>query len=290
MNINWYPGHMAKARRLIEDNLKCVDIVAELVDARIPASSRNPDIDKILAAANKPRIVVLNKSDLADAKQNKLWLGYYASLGYSAILYNSKVAGGTSSFVRAIKEAQKDKLERNIARGMAGKHIKVMTLGIPNVGKSTLINNLCGVQAAKAEDRPGVTRTKQWISVCDGIDMLDMPGILWPKIDDKDAALRLAITGAIRDEILDTETLAMKLIGLLRNTYPAELKARYKISEELPEDDYEALTLIGRKRGFLVSGGEVNTERAAEVLLDEFRSCKIGRITLDKAPEIDEKN
>ncbi|MGN0989606.1 MAG: ribosome biogenesis GTPase YlqF [Eubacteriales bacterium] len=285
MNINWYPGHMAKAKRLIEENLKSVDMVAELVDARIPASSKNPDIDKLLAASNKPRIMILNKSDIADPAQNKRWVEYYISAGRRAILYNSKTSGGTSVFVRAVKEAYQNKIEQNIARGMAGRHIKIMTLGIPNVGKSTLINNLCGIQAAKAEDRPGVTRTKQWVSVCDGIDMLDMPGILWPKLDDKDAALRLALTGAIRDEILDVETLAVKLIEILRELYPEMLKARYKITQELPEDNYDTLCLIGRKRGFLISGGEIDTERAATVLLDEFRGCKIGKMTLEKAPE-----
>ncbi len=284
MNINWYPGHMAKARRLIEENLKTVDMAAELVDARIPSASRNPDIDRILAGSSKPRIVILNKSDLADPAQNRRWVEYYESAGCKALLFNSKNKGGKPAFVSAVKEAYKDRIEKNIARGMAGRHIKIMVLGIPNVGKSTLINSLCGVQAAKAEDRPGVTRTKQWVGVGDGIDMLDMPGILWPKLDDREAALLLALTGAIRDEILDTEGLAVKLIEKLRDTYPNMLKARYKIDGELPEDNFEALQLIGKKRGFLVSGGEINTERAATVLLDEFRGCKIGKITLEQAP------
>ena len=275
---------MAKARRMIEESLKQVDMAVELLDARIPASSRNPDIAPMLARANRPGMIILNKSDLADPAENEKWLSEYRKSGAQAILFNAKTTGAKANaeFINAVKKAFAEKTRKNAAKGMVGRPIKIMVLGIPNVGKSTVINSLCGGKRAKAEDRPGVTRGKQWISA-DGIDILDTPGILWPKIEDRTAAEKLAVTGAIRDEILDSEELAVSLLGILRSCgYSRMIAARYKITEDLPESNADLLSLIGRKRGFVVSGGEINTERAAAVLLDEFRGGKIGRITLDK--------
>ena len=285
MNINWYPGHMAKARRMIEESLKQVDMAVELVDARIPVSSRNPEIAPMLAKANRPGMIILNKSDLADPSENEKWLARYRKEGIPAILFNAKAAGARSGaeFTGAVRAAFADKIEKNTARGMAGKAIRIMVLGIPNVGKSTVINNICGSRRAKAEDRPGVTRGKQWISA-GGLDILDTPGILWPRIEDRTTAEKLAVTGAIRDEILDTEDLAACLIRVLRESrYSGLLSSRYKLPDELPEDVYDLMRMIGRKRGFIVLGGEVDTERTAAIILDEFRGGKIGRITLDPA-------
>lgn len=275
---------MAKAKRMIEDSLKQVDMAVELIDARIPVSSRNPDIAPLLAKANRPSMILMNKSDLADPAENDRWIARYRKEGIPAILFNARATGPKSNaeFIAAVKAAFAEKIERNIAKGMSGKAIKIMVLGIPNVGKSTVINNICGNKRAKAEDRPGVTRGKQWISA-GGLDILDTPGILWPRLEDKQAAERLAVTGAIRDEILDSEELAVCLLNILRTSdYLPLLKARYKLDSDLPEDSYELLTLIGKKRGFIISGGETDTERTAAVLLDEFRGGKIGRITLDK--------
>lgn len=290
MNINWYPGHMAKARRMIEESISFVDMTVELVDARIPVSSRNPDIDKILNASQKPRVIILNKSDLADSSMNKKWLNYYKSQGIHAILYNSKTAGGSYSLLQMIRSIFKERIARDAAKGIVNRSIKIMVLGIPNVGKSTFINNISGTNKARAEDRPGITRTKQWVRISDGVDLLDMPGILWPKLEDQEAALKLALIGSIKDEVLDTEELAMKLVGLLARKYKPMLMTRYKLPEELPEDEWELLQLIGRKRGFVISGGEIDTERTSLILLDEFRACKIGKITLEAPPETEENH
>ena len=290
MNINWYPGHMAKARRMIEESISLVDMTVELVDARIPVSSRNPDIDKILNASQKPRVIILNKSDLADSSMNKKWLNYYKSQGIHAILYNSKTAGGSYSLLQMIRSIFKERIARDAAKGIVNRSIKIMVLGIPNVGKSTFINNISGTNKARAEDRPGITRTKQWVRISDGVDLLDMPGILWPKLEDQEAALKLALIGSIKDEVLDTEELAMKLVGLLARKYKPMLMTRYKLPEELPEDEWELLQLIGRKRGFVISGGEIDTERTSLILLDEFRACKIGKITLEAPPETEENH
>lgn len=280
-NINWYPGHMTKARRMVEAMLPNVDCVAELVDARIPLSSKNPDIERIVK--DKPKLLVLNKSDVADPVMNKWWKNYFEEKGCSVLLFDSRVRSEASFtlFENKIKEVCSEVLERRKQRGIVGKSVKIMVLGIPNVGKSTFINNLSGQKAAKAEDRPGVTRGKQWISLRNGIDMLDMPGILWPKLENKYAAQNLAITGAIKDNILDLEGLAMVLLDILKNRYVDFLRERYKLPETLPEDVYELLNLIAAKRGFILSGGRFDTERASIVLLDEFRAGKIGRITLD---------
>ena len=281
MAINWYPGHMAKTKRMMLQTLPTVDAAIELVDARIPLSSKNPDITLMLK--DKPRLILLNKSDLSSPQQNDKWLEYYRRQGYRALLFNSrgKRAQALACIQQNVREELKDKLERRKARGIQDRTVRLMVLGIPNVGKSTFINCLCGSARARAEDRPGVTRSKQWIRLDGGLDLLDTPGMLWPKIEDEQAAQKLAMTGAINDLILDTEELAVKLLDILKSDYPAQLAARYKLAQPLPSDSYELLRDIGRRRGFIMSGAEVDTERAATVLIDEFRGGKIGRITLD---------
>lgn len=275
-NIQWFPGHMTKARRIIEADLKLVDAVAELVDARIPISSRNPVIDSIVG--NKPRIIILNKSDYADEKVTKQWRDFYKTQGVYAISCDSRSGKNVKSFVPNLKNILGDVIERRRSKGVIGKALRVMVLGIPNVGKSTFINKLAGAKKAKAEDRPGVTRGKQWVTIDKEIELLDMPGILWPKFDDQQTAMKLAFTGAIKDDILDIEGLAFHLSQFLAENYPERLMQRYKldsISDNL-------LYVIGKKRGMLVSGGEVDTERAAIMLLDEFRGGKIGKISFEK--------
>ncbi len=278
MNIQWYPGHMTKTRRQIEADLKQVDAVCEIVDARIPVSSRNPDIDSI--CANKPRIIVLNRMDLADPNGTKLWSNYFKEKGMSVVVTDCKSRRGIADFGPAARSACKEKLERDAARGM-NRPLRVMVVGIPNVGKSTLINQISGRKGAKAENRPGVTRGKQWVTVDSSLLLLDTPGILWPKFEDPEVGMMLAYTGAVKDGILDIEELACKLISLLHKRYPEALKERYKVEAEQGTAGYELLEMAGRKRGFLVSGGEVNTERMAKVLVDEFRAGKLGRFTLE---------
>ena len=278
MNIQWYPGHMTKTRRQIEADLKQVDAVCEIVDARIPVSSRNPDIDAI--CGNKPRIIVLNRMDLADPEGTKLWTDHFKSKGMAVVVTDCKTRKGINSFTPAARAACREKLERDAARGM-NRPLRVMVVGIPNVGKSTLINQISGRKGAKAENRPGVTRGKQWVTVDSGLLLLDTPGILWPKFEDPEVGMMLAYTGAVKDGILDIEELACRLISLLHLRYPAALKERYKLEAEQGTPGYELLEMAGRKRGFLVSGGEVNTERMAKVLVDEFRSGKLGRFTLE---------
>ena len=281
--IQWFPGHMAKTRRLISDNLKNVDIVIEILDARIPLSSRNPEITKL--KENKPSIIILNKASLSDPAQNKIFCEYYNSENTRCILADCISGDGLNKILPTVKEILRDKLERYEEKGMSGRRLYAMVLGIPNVGKSTLINKLSGGKKAKVENRPGVTRDKQWVYTGIGIDLLDMPGILWPKFEDKVVGENLALTGAVKDDILDIESLAMTLCNRLRTLYPERLAERYKLGSpdafaEL--SDYELLCLIGKKRGFLISGGEINTERTADMLLDELRSSKLGRITLDR--------
>ena len=280
-NIQWFPGHMAKTRRLIADNLKNVDAVIELLDARIPHSSRNPEIAKL--TANKPKIVLLNKASLADPVVTAKFMAKYNDSNTVCIETDCITGAGLNKISPAIKNLCREKLERYESKGMTGRTLKAMVLGIPNVGKSSLINRICGNKKAKVENRPGVTLDKQWVSTDIGILLLDMPGILWPKFEDETVAENLAITGAIKDDILDIETIACALCRRLRVLYPELLETRYKLTKELYEDmtDYELMTLIGRKSGFLVSGGEIDTERTANMLVDEFRSLKIGRITLD---------
>ena len=285
-NIQWFPGHMAKTRKMIADNLKNVDIIIEMLDARVPYSSKNPEIARL--KGNKPSIIVLNKADISDPEQNKYWEKYYTAENNVCITADCKNNNAMRYIFAEIKEILKDKTTKYEEKGMAGRRLYAMVVGIPNVGKSTLINRLSGGSKAKAEDRPGVTLNKQWISTPEGIDLLDMPGILWPKFEDKTVGENLAFTKAIKDEVTDIETVAMLLCGRLRQLYPELLCARYNlgdISLYYECNNYDLLCAIGKKRGFLIRGGEVNTERTAFVLLDEFRSGTIGQITLDR-PEM----
>ena len=282
MNIQWYPGHMTKTRRQIEADLKQVDAVCEIVDARIPMASRNPDIDTI--CANKPRIVILNRMDLADPAATKRWSEYFKSKGMAAVPTDCKSRRGIGDFQPAVRSVLKEKIERNAAKGM-NKPVRVMVVGIPNVGKSTLINQISGRKGAKAENRPGVTRGKQWVTVDNGLLLLDTPGILWPKFEDPEVGMMLAYTGAVKDGVIDIEELACRLIKLLHQRYPQALKDRYGIDTADDIPGYELLEMAGRKRGFLISGGEINTERMAKVLVDEYRSGKLGRFTLEEPEE-----
>ena len=280
--IQWYPGHMAKTRRIIEENLKNIDVIIELLDARIPYSSRNPEIGKLKAA--KPSIILLNKASLADPEQTAGWARLLAADDCVCIQTDCVSGNGLGRIAPAMRQLCAEKLERYRERGMTGRKLKAMVLGIPNVGKSSLVNRLSGAGKAKVENRPGVTLNKQWIATSAGFDLLDMPGILWPKFDDRRVAENLAATGAVKDVVLDTEAVALALCRRLRKYYSELLCARYKLgnaSEISGPTDAELLELIGKKRGFRISGGEIDTERTVSVLLDEFRSGKIGRITLD---------
>ena len=285
-NIQWFPGHMAKTRRLISENLKNVDAVIELLDARIPYSSRNPEISRI--CAGKPSIILLNKASLADPSITNEWKNRLNNENTVCIETDCISGAGLNQIAPAIRKLCSEKLERYESKGMVGRSLKAMVVGIPNVGKSSLINKLCGNKKAKVENRPGVTLDKQWVATNIGILLLDMPGVLWPKFEDPTVGENLAITGAIKDDILDIESIAMTLCGRLRTMYPQLLCERYKLGE-LPDeesvDNYDLLCLIGKKRGFLVSGGEVNTERTANMLIDEFRGAKLGRISLDRVKE-----
>lgn len=284
--IQWFPGHMAKTRRLMKESLPSVDILINVLDSRIPLSSKNPEIESL--ADNKPILTLLSKSSLADPDATARWKSYYKSKGMSCLFIDSVTGAGISEIMPAVKEILKDKLARYEEKGMAGRNIKAMIVGIPNSGKSSLINKLAGSKKVKVEDRPGVTLTKQWVPTSIGLDLMDMPGVLWPKFEDERIGENLALTGAIRDAILDTETLAVVLCGRLRELYPELLKTRYKLTDkDLDEDmqNYEVFEAVGRKRGFLISGGEINYERTATMLLDEFRGAKIGRMTLELPPE-----
>ncbi len=282
MNIQWYPGHMTKTRRMMEENLKLADAVCEILDARIPISSRNPDIDAI--CGTKPRLVILNRIDMADPAMVKKWAEYFKSRGMAVLLTDCKNRKGINGFVPAVRQLLSEKLRRYAEKGQVGRPLKIMVVGIPNVGKSTFINQIAGRKGAKAENRPGVTRGKQWVTVDTGLLLLDTPGILWPRFEDPEVGIRLAYTGAVKDDILDIETLAYHLMEMLWKRYPDAVRARYKI--ELP-DDADGTALLeaaGRKRGFLISGGEIDLERMSKVLLEEYRSCKLGRFTLE-SPE-----
>ncbi|HHW30530.1 MAG TPA: ribosome biogenesis GTPase YlqF [Clostridiaceae bacterium] len=286
MNIQWFPGHMAKTRRLISENLKLVDVVIELLDARIPVSSKNPEIDKILG--NKPRVVALNKSDMADETISKRWERWYNENGYTYIFIDSIRGKGLNQLKVLLKELTKEKIEREKKKGRIFRPIRTMVVGIPNVGKSTLINKMAGRAAAATEDRPGVTKNKQWIRLGREIDLLDTPGILWPKFEDLKVGLNLAFTGAIKDDVYDIVEVASALLIQLSDTYPQLIKERYKFNDADFENKEELLIIAGRNRGCLVSGGEVDTTRIAAIVLDEFRGGKIGRITLETPP--DEEN
>lgn len=286
VDIQWFPGHMAKTRRLMKANLPLVDVVVEITDARVPASSRNPEMKNLVGG--KPRVVVLNKCDMADEALTAEWIEYYHANGVKAIAMDCRSGKGLNKLVPTAKEVMKKELEKRAAKGMEGKPIRIMVVGIPNVGKSSFINRVAGGKRTKVEDRPGVTRGKQWVTLEKGIDLLDMPGVLWPKFDDKTVGEHLAFTGAIKDDILDTELLAMRLADLLNREWHSLLCERYKLTDEETADiePYDLLSLIGAKRGMKVSGGDVNTERAAAMLLDEFRGGKIGRITLEMPNEL----
>ena len=283
MTIQWYPGHMTKTRRQIEADIKQVDAVCEIVDARIPMSSRNPDIDSI--CGTKPRIIVLNRMDLADPNATKRWATYFKSKGMAVIATDCKTRRGIADFTPAARIACKEKLERDAARGM-NRPLRVMVVGIPNVGKSTLINQISGRKGAKAENRPGVTRGKQWVTVDASLQLLDTPGILWPKFEDPNVGMMLAYTGAVKDGIMDLEELACKLMELLHKYYPQTLLERYKVEAPAGTPGWDLVEMAGRKRGYLVSGGEVNTERMSKVLLDEFRGGKLGKFTLEMPEDV----
>ena len=279
MNIQWYPGHMTKTRRQIEADLKQVDAVCEIVDARIPVSSRNPDIDSICGA--KPRVIVLNRIDLADPAATKKWAAYFKNKGMTVVCTDCKSRKGIADFNPAVRNACREKIERDAARGM-NRPVRLMVVGIPNVGKSTLINQVSGRKGAKAENRPGVTRGKQWVTVDSGLQLLDTPGILWPKFEDPEVGMMLAYTGAVKEGVIDIEELACRLMELLHKFYPETLKERYKVEAEVGTPGWDLLEMAGRARGFLMARAEVNTERMAKVLLDEYRSGKLGRITFEE--------
>lgn len=283
LNIQWYPGHMTKTRRQMEADLKHVDIVVELVDARIPISSRNPDIDTI--CGDKPRIILLNRADQADPQMTKTWTNYFIKeRGMQAAAVDSRSGAGVGQMVSLARNALKEQIAKWQEKGQVGRPVRAMVVGVPNVGKSTFINKLARRKSAKAGDRPGVTRGKQWVSVDKGLELLDTPGILWPKFEDEMTGLHLAFTGAVKDEVTDMEGLACALMELLRDRYPQVLSERYKLTDLEGKQGWELLEQGARKRGMLISGGEADTDRMAKVLLDEFRGGKLGRFTLE-APE-----
>ena len=279
--IQWFPGHMAKTKRMMHECLSEVDIIIELLDSRIPYSSKNPEIDSLIN--NKPKVTVLTKSSLADPNKTKLWVDAYHKRGECVVVIDSTTGAGIDTLADAVREVMSEKLERYHLKGMDGRKLKAMIVGIPNVGKSSLINRIAGNKKAKVEDRPGVTVDKQWVPTKIGFDLLDMPGVLWPKFEDRIVGENLAMTGAIRDQILDTEEIAMILCSRLMSVAPEMFMARYKLNEDEVDglDSYDLFELVGRKRGFLISGGEINHKRCADMLLDEFRGGKIGRITLE---------
>ena len=293
MNIQWYPGHMTKTRRMIAEQIKHVDAVCEIVDARIPVSSRNPDVDEL--TAGKPRLVVLNRVDQADPDATKRWAAWFRAKGYAVMESDAKSGAGTKQFAAAVKTLLADKLRAYAEKGQ-NRVVRVMILGVPNVGKSTFINRIAGRKTAKTEDRPGVTRAKPWVPIDRGLELLDTPGILWPKFEDQSVGLNLAYTGAVKDETLDMGTLGCHLMAYLGTNYPEALRTGYKLPS-LPERQdgeedvawgYRLLEAVGKKRGFLISGGEVDTERMAKILLDEYRAGKLGRFTLEMPEETEQ--
>ena len=291
MNIQWYPGHMTKTRRQIEEDLKHVDIVVEIIDARIPVSSRNPDIDSI--CAGKPRLIVLNRADQSDPAQNKRWSAYFRSQGHAVMETDAKSGSGVNQFSGIIQNVLKEQIAKWREKGQVGRPVRAMVVGVPNVGKSTFINKVARKKSAKAGDRPGVTRGKQWVNVDQTLDLLDTPGILWPKFEDENIGMRLAFTGAVKDDIMDVETLACHLMAYMSKYYPDALMTGYKLKEipaQTEEENeiaygYHLLQVCAQKRGMRISGGEFDTERMARVLLDEYRGGKLGRFTLEMPEE-----
>ena len=279
--IQWFPGHMTKTKRQIQSSLKLVDAVAEIIDARIPVSSRNPDLAKLVQ--NKPRVILLNKCDMANQTATKMWIDYFKKQNLVAIPVDCKSGRGLDKFAPAVNTVMSHKIARLKEKGMVNPTIRIMIVGIPNVGKSSFINKMVKKNRAKVEDRPGVTRGNQWYTIAKNLEMLDTPGVLWPKFDDKTVGEHLAFTGAVKDQILDIELLAVRLLDFIKELKPADFITRFKLENEDIEniDSYELLKMIGKKRGMLVSGGEIDTERAAIMLLDEFRSAKLGRITVE---------
>ena len=278
--VQWFPGHMAKTRRLIKESLPFVDLVTEIVDARIPMSSSNPELKEMIG--NKPRIVLLNKCDVADEKATAKWVEYYKNNGMYAIPVDCRSGKGLNAYLPLVREVLKDKIQRNTEKGMVGKPLRVMVVGIPNTGKSSFINKMAGRNRAKVADKPGVTRSNSWFAVGNGVELLDTPGVLWPKFEDKAVGDKLAFIGSVKDEILDSEVLAMRLINVLKNGYSERISERFKITGFEDKEDYEILEMNGRKRGMLISCGEIDTERASIMLLDEYRGGKLGRLTLEK--------
>lgn len=292
LNIQWFPGHMTKAQRMIEEHMKQVDAVCEILDARIPMASRNPDIDRL--AGDKPRIVVLNRTDLADPKATARWHTAFQRQSMTVLETDSRSGKGVNGFAGAVRTALRDKIEAYAAKGQVGRPVRVMVLGIPNVGKSTFINKVARKKSAKASDRPGVTRGKQWVTVDRGLELLDTPGILWPKFEDVETGMRLAFTGAVKDDIMDVETLGCHLMAFLGTQYPNVLAESYRLKEVLAREaeenevayGYRLLEACAQKRGMRISGGEFDTERMARVLLDEYRGGKLGRFTLELPEEV----
>lgn len=279
--VHWFPGHMAKTRRKIKECLPLVDAVTELVDARIPQSSRNPELDEM--TSSKPRIVLLNKCDIADANATKQWIDYYTKQGAYAIAVDCKTGKGLSVYDALVRKVLKDKIESNKAKGMAGRALRIMVVGIPNTGKSSFINRMAGKNRTKVADKPGVTRQNQWVVVGNGIELLDTPGVLWPKFEDPNVGNKLAFIGSVKDEIMDPETIAVRLLDILKVDYADRLYDRYKLSsDECALESCEILQEIGRKRGMLISGGKIDTERASTTFLDEYRGGKLGKITLER--------
>lgn len=278
MHFQWYPGHMTKARRMMQENIKLIDLIIELVDARVPLSSRNPDIDEL--GKGKARLILLNKADLAEDRLNDEWVAYFKEKGYSAVKVNSRKGGGIKSIQSVIQEACREKTERDRKRGILNRPVRAMVVGIPNVGKSTFINALAGKACAKTGNKPGVTKGKQWIRLNKSVELLDTPGILWPKFEDQEVGLKLAFIGSIKDEILQTEELAAELVRFLKEYYPGVLEEKYDIPEV--QDTYKCLADIAKSRHCLVRGSELDTEKAASILMDDFRGGRLGRITLER--------
>lgn len=281
--VQWFPGHMAKTRRLIKESLSLVDGVTEIIDARIPYSSSNPELEELIN--NKPRIVLLNKCDLADKNTTKEWVEYYKRKGVRAIPVDCRTGKGLNNYTVAVREVLKDVIKKNEDRGMPGKALRIMVVGIPNTGKSSFINRMAKSAKAKVADKAGVTRNNQWFVIGNGIELLDTPGVLWPKFDDQKVGDRLAFIGSVKDEILDTETLAVRLLEVMINDYPERLTERYKVANFSDKEAWEVLEMIGKKRGMMIRGGEIDTERVSVMLLDEYRGGKLGAISLER-PEI----